>query len=210
MFGRLWQTDTELESPPVIHIGESMGTPARSADPMRGWIQLYDGDQAWPLDLERGSSITIENIAHALAMKVRFTGHCTEQYSIAQHSVHVCELVPDEDKPEGLMHDAAEFVLPDVASPIKAELPGFKALEHRTEQGIARRFNLRHPWPKSIKIADNGMVLFERSKIMNPPKRPEMVWTVPGEPAFIPNFEVWSWKKAEYEFLAMAYKLGIR
>lgn len=192
---RLWQTDITLGKP---------------TDPMRGWIQLFDGEQAWPLDLGRSPDLSIENIAHALAMKVRFTGHCTEQYSIAQHSVHVCDLVPEDDQREGLMHDAAEFVLPDVASPIKASLTGFKELEHETERVIAARFYLRWPWPPSVKSADNGMVLFERSKIMNPVKRPEMVWTVPGEPAVVPDFEVWPWQKAKYEFLARAYRLGIR
>lgn len=178
-------------------------------DPMMGWIQVYNGDQAWPLDMER-TKIDIEDIAHALSMKVRFTGHCTKPYSIAQHCVHVMELVPVEDRREALMHDAAEYVLPDVATPIKPALPGFKALEKQVEAAIAKRFNLRFPNPPSIKMADNAMVLFERQRLMKPALHAHMVWTVPGEPAHIPYFKVWPWETAKAFFLFHADRLGLQ
>lgn len=174
-----------------------------------GGIQVYSGDAAWPLHMEY-TDIDLEDIAHALAMKVRFTGHCTEDYKIAQHSCHVHDLVPVEDRREALLHDASEYVLPDVASPVKPHLQGFKPLEKRVETIIAGRFKLRFPFPPSIKAADNAMVLFERTKILKPAKYPWMVWTVPGEPANIPDFEVWSWQKAKEEFLKRAHALGIK
>lgn len=192
------------DAPTVSEVAQDM-----AAIPRRGWIQTFSGDQAWPLQMQR-TDINIEDIAHALAMKVRFTGHCTEQYSIAQHSVHVMSLVPEEDQHEALMHDASEYVLPDVATPLKYELANLKAHENNADMVIAKRFNLRFPWPPSVKLADNAMVLFERNKIMNPPKYPnKMLWDVPGEPAYIPDFEVWGWRKAKHEFLAAAARLEI-
>lgn len=181
------------------------------ADFKNGGIQVFSGGPAWPLNLNE-DDINIEDIAHALSMKVRFTGHCTKQYSIAQHCCHVHDLVLGEDRKEGLMHDASEYVLPDVAAPLKHSPEfgeWFKPIEHKVEQAIAKRFNLRFPYPPSIKVADNAIVLFERQKIMKPAKYPWMVWTVPGEPAHIPNFEIWPWRIAKLEFLHRAHILGI-
>lgn len=174
-----------------------------------GGIQVYSGDAAWPFDMTK-TNIDIVDIAHALAMKVRFTGHCTAPYSIAQHCCHVHDLVPFEDRKEALMHDASEYVLPDVASPIKPLLQGFKELEKEVEMEIANRFDLRFPFPPSVKMADNSMVLFERGKLLKLPKHPWMVWTVPGEPAVIEEFFVWSCWLAKEEFIKRAIALGIK
>jgi len=178
----------------------------------RGGIQVASGGAAWPLRMNL-TDIAIEDIAHSLSMKVRYTGHCTEQYSIAQHSCHVCDLTPDEDKHEALMHDANEYVLPDVSAPVKSD-PDFRAfwkpIEHQAERAIAKRFNLRWPWPPSVKYADNQMAWFEKSKIMLPPKYPWMKWTIPVVPMpDLPDFEVWDWRRAKHEFLARAGRLHI-
>lgn len=177
-----------------------------------GGIQVYNGGAAWPLDMDH-TKIDLHDIAHALSMKVRFTGHCTEDYKIAQHCCHVHDLVPEEDRREALLHDASEYVLPDVASPLKHApqiRAWFKPIEDSVERAIASRFGLRFPFPPSVKAADNGMVLFERTKILKPAAHPWMVWTVPGEPANIPNFTVWTWQRAKEEFLRRAYILGIK
>jgi len=221
---RLWKTDKLVEKDKAMMYNGPVEMPQKYPPSYdlhgttmeeqfkAGGIQVFNGGAAWPLDMEK-TDIQIEDIAHALSMKVRFTGHCIEPYSVAQHSCHVCDLVPEEDKHEGLMHDAAEYVLPDLPSPVKG-LPEvrawFKPIEHQAEKAIAKRFNLRLPFPPSIKLADNGMVLFERSKILKPAKFPWMAWTVPGDPAFISDFEVWGWKRAKHEFLARAARLEIR
>ena len=59
------------------------------------WIQVYTGGQFWPLD-PRPEEIHIEDIAHALALTCRFTGHCREFYSVAQHSLLVSYYVADQ------------------------------------------------------------------------------------------------------------------
>jgi len=52
------------------------------------WIQVHSGRQFWPLD-PRAEEIDIGDIAHALSLVCRFTGHVKEFYSVAQHSVLV-------------------------------------------------------------------------------------------------------------------------
>lgn len=108
----------------------------------------------------------IEEIAHALSHICRFTGHTKEFYSVAQHSVLVSLLVPYEYKLEALLHDASEAYLGDVASPLKALLPQYKAIERRVEQAIARRYSLRFPLPKPVKIADGRMLVTEKRDLL--------------------------------------------
>jgi 5'-deoxynucleotidase YfbR-like HD superfamily hydrolase len=92
-----------------------------------GCIETYRGAFINPLDPDP-DLISIEDIAHALAHKCRFNGHCGKFYSIAEHSVYVANVVGYGEGPEkiilqhqlaALIHDAAEAYLPDVATPLK-------------------------------------------------------------------------------------------
>src|ERR1700744_4853571 len=88
---------------------------------MNGWIQTFTGKKFSPL-APRPEDVDIRDIAHALAMKCRFNGHCSPFYSIAEHSVRVSWLLEQQGKREalwGLMHDAADAYLPDLGAPIK-------------------------------------------------------------------------------------------
>jgi hypothetical protein len=60
------------------------------------WIQTFTGRQYWPLDPREGD-VYIEDIAHALSLQCRFTGHCRSFYSVAEHCVRVSHVVPSED-----------------------------------------------------------------------------------------------------------------
>jgi hypothetical protein len=80
----------------------------------------------------------IEEIAHALSHICRFTGH----------------LVPQQYAMMGLLHDAQEAFVSDMATPLKQMMPDYKALEKRIEKDIAQRFNLPFPFPPEIKQAD--------------------------------------------------------
>jgi len=74
------------------------------------------------------------DMAHALSQTCRYTGHYREFYSVAQHSVHVAqELIAAGNSPEyclwGLMHDASEAYLADLAAPVKRFIDGYRKLE---------------------------------------------------------------------------------
>ena len=56
------------------------------------WVETYTGLKFHLADPKK-NEIIIEDIAHALSLLCRYTGHCNQFYSVAQHSVYVSELV---------------------------------------------------------------------------------------------------------------------
>lgn len=131
------------------------------------WIQTYSGERFELLDPSL-DSIKIADIAHSLSMLARFNGHTRVFYSVAEHSVLVSEIVPEEFALFGLLHDASEAYIGDMASPVKGLFPDFKLLsddiEHRifekyhvdvTEEGIA-----------AVKEADLQMLKIEFEELL--------------------------------------------
>lgn len=133
-----------------------------------GAIVTYTGGTIEPLN-PNPDDINIEDIAHSLSMQCRFTGHVSSFYSVAQHSYHVSELVPEEDRLWGLLHDATEAYLADIARPIK-HMPGFgeayRTAETILEAAVAARFGLALPMPESVKLADMTMLWSEQEDFM--------------------------------------------
>lgn len=114
----------------------------------------------------------INDIAHALAHQCRYTGHTRYFYSVAEHSVLVAKLVSDlhlGDPFEGLMHDAAEAYLSDIAAPWKVLLPDYKVLEKRIETPLRNHFGLPVTMSDGVKQAD-WMALFIEAYTLIPSK----------------------------------------
>jgi uncharacterized protein len=127
-------------------------------------IMLYSGAWFDFLDPE-SSEFDIEDIAHGLANTCRYAGQCSRFYSVAEHSLLVCEVAHDCAL-EALLHDAAEAFLGDVTRPLKQLLPEYKRIEARVEQAIFYRFGLRHPLPPAVKTADLQVLAAEQAQIM--------------------------------------------
>jgi hypothetical protein len=108
----------------------------------------------------------VEVIAHSLSNLCRFTGHCRSFYSVAEHSVHVSWIVPPEYALAGLLHDAAEAFVGDVAKPLKCMLPDFAVIEDRVEQTLFAHLGLPFPIPAPIKTADRAMLRVEQEQAM--------------------------------------------
>jgi len=114
------------------------------------------------------SNIDIEDIAIGLSNKARFNGQIDFFYSVAQHSVHVSDLIRcpmPEVRLTALLHDAAEYVLGDLNTLLKPLFPAFRVLESRVQMQIHRHFGLEPETSeflhKEIKLADNRAVLTE-------------------------------------------------
>lgn len=126
-----------------------------------------------PVDIE------IEDIAHGLAFVARWNGQTTgdHPYSVAEHSLLVEELfaaadpaAPPRWRLAALLHDAPEYVIGDLISPVKAAVgPGYAALDARLAVAIRLRFGLPAELPeavgRAIKRADKVSAWLEATQI---------------------------------------------
>jgi 5'-deoxynucleotidase YfbR-like HD superfamily hydrolase len=130
-------------------------------------IVTYTGRLFWPLD-PRPEDIAIEDIAHALSNKCRFSGHTKKFYSVAQHSVIVSYICDPKDFLWGLLHDASEAYLIDMPKPLKIlpEFEWFRKVEKKVQLAVCKHFNLNPEQPESTHIADKIALLTEKRDLM--------------------------------------------
>ena len=129
------------------------------------WIRTYTGKKFYPTN-PMEEHVDIKDIAHALSLLCRFTGHCKKFYSIAQHSIHVAELCPPKYRLYGLLHDASEAYMHDLATPIKERLPEYKVMENYLLAKILRSFGLDPQVPRLVKSADLSMLCYEANSLL--------------------------------------------
>lgn len=141
------QVDQALATTPTPTILTASGTPMSLTFP--AWQNIDDQD-----------------IAQALSRICRFGGHSRRFYSVAQHCVHVSEIVPREDALAALLHDATEAYIGDMVSPLKSMLPAYKAIEKRLWSAIAQRFSVAPVLPASVKQADLQLLATERRDLL--------------------------------------------
>ena len=132
------------------------------------WIQTWSGKQFWPLDA-RPEEVFIEDIAWMLAGQNRWKGATTMPINIAQHSVIVSRLCDPEWALQGLLHDATEAYLGDMAGPVKSGLPDFVAAERRLWAVIAERFGVPVDLHASVVKADLISLHTESRDLLLPP-----------------------------------------
>ncbi|MDQ2094340.1 HD family hydrolase [Rhodalgimonas zhirmunskyi] len=151
---------------------------ARSTKPPRAWQRMLSGRRLDLLD-PTPMDIEIEDIAHGLAFVARWNGQTMGDwpYSVAEHSLLV-EVIFARLEPKSpvkwrlaaLLHDAPEYVIGDMISPVKAAVgPGYGALDDRLTAAIHIRFGLPAVVPvavkKKIKAADRVSAWMEAVQI---------------------------------------------
>jgi len=131
------------------------------------WIQTYTGKRFSPLEPNH-KDICVEDVAHSLAMKCRFSGHTKEFYSVAQHSVLVSLHCNPKDNLWGLLHDASEAYLVDMPTPLKIlpEFEWFRKAEDRVQAAVCKAFNLPEEQPESTHYADKVLLYTEKRDLM--------------------------------------------
>ncbi|WP_022708095.1 HD family hydrolase [Paracoccus zeaxanthinifaciens] len=131
-----------------------------AARPARAWQRMLSGRRLDLLD-PTPVDIEIEDIAHGLAFVARWNGQTQGDwpYSVAEHSLLVEEIFarmyPECDprwRLGALLHDAPEYVIGDMISPVKAALgPDYRLMDQRLTAVIHQRFGLPAQLPTTIK-----------------------------------------------------------
>ena len=139
---------------------------------MSNWIGTNGGNM---IDLlaPQLDQIHIDDIALGLANVCRFGGQISRWYSVAEHSVHVAEMVPPDLRMIALLHDAAEAYIGDVTTPLKLELgDAYREIEHRLSLVIGEKFGLGSALaflPQQVKDADRSLCVSERDLLQTAP-----------------------------------------
>lgn len=112
------------------------------------------------------STINIIDIAVGLSREQRFQNQLLYNYSVASHCINVSERLPDRLKLCGLLHDATEAYLKDIAKPIKELLPDYKELEEKLWRVISVKFHLPKFIPERVHEVDNQLLREEWNYLM--------------------------------------------
>lgn len=128
--------------------------------PRRAWQRMLSGRRLdlldpTPLDIE------ITDIAHGLAFVARWNGQTMGDwpYSVAEHSLLVEDIlgrlnpgIETRWRLAALLHDAPEYVIGDMISPVKSALGAeYGRMDERLAAAIHRRFGLPAALPPAIK-----------------------------------------------------------
>lgn len=166
------------------------------------YIETYSGKRIYFMNPEP-EMFEIEDIAHALSQNCRWTGHCKEFFSVAEHSIWVSRLVPAEMKLAALMHDASEAYLTDVAAPIKPYLTSYYDIEAKIMKALSIKFGFQYPLPSEVKRADTILLSEEAYQLTSKEGKEWAMWeTIGGRPDQINlPLECWFPATAEEQFL---------
>lgn len=144
----------------------------------RAWQKMLSGRR---LDLLDPTPVDIEigDIAHGLAFVARWNGQTSGDYaySVAEHSLlvetifaRIAPTAPAKWRLAALLHDAPEYVIGDMISPVKNAVgPGYDELDQRLSAAIHIRFGLPAALPaqvkRRIKRADKVSAWMEATRI---------------------------------------------
>ncbi len=144
----------------------------------RAWQRMLSGRRLDLLD-PTPMDIEVEDIAHGLAFVARWNGQTIGDYaySVAEHSLLVEQIyaliqpkAPVKWRLAALLHDAPEYVIGDMISPVKSAVgPDYGLLDDRLTAAIHIRFGLPAALPvvvkKQIKKADKISAWLEATQI---------------------------------------------
>lgn len=212
-----------VATPAIRRSAQARAPHARPGPPRRDAIITFSGGLFWPFD-PRPQHVRLTDVAHALSMLCRFTGHVRRFYSVAEHSVRVslraealCTFGPARARMVarwGLMHDADEAYLLDLARPVKyrPELEAYRRVGRQVQLAVCERFGLPSDEPDEVRVADRDLFTLEVRSLFPSgterllprpaPVRPSRIHPVMRDVPRPTRLRPWSPEVAERRFLA--------
>jgi uncharacterized protein len=130
------------------------------------YIHLYSGRKFWPLN-PKVEDVSLDDVAHHLSQKCRYTGATIRHYSVAEHAYLLSYAVPEELAYAALHHDDNEAFLADIPSPVKPFIPGWAEIEKAHERVIAiEAFGCREEDLKAVTPFDKAVIYDEAAHLL--------------------------------------------
>ena len=146
------------------------------------WILTRSGKKAYPLEMDP-EMVCLEDVAHALSMICRWSGHCSQHYSVCQHVLLVAELVAIRHRSPtltllALHHDSHEAYLGDTARPVKRycrasfgmSMAPWGQVEEQCQDAINQALFPHLMWNEGnyalVKEADDAFLYYEWQMLM--------------------------------------------
>lgn len=158
--------------------------------------------------------LPIDLIARSLANTCRYNGQCLTYYSVAEHSVLISRMVPDDLALAALLHDASEVYVGDMPPMLKRYLSaqgiGFKDIERKAALAVARGYGLtlaqlEDPLIKSF----DRRILADETMALMPPHDYWQSYMQQYEPTGV-QLHCWGPDEAKARFLERYEELGGR
>ncbi len=179
------------------------------------WIQTLENRKLTPRQLKPEQVGSIDEIAHALAGRFRFSGLTARRYSVAEHCVLGSRSLPPVFAGAFLLHELSEVYLPDIPSPLKPHVfldvgevaVAWSDLEREHTLTILKALGLSSIEPliysPEVRTMDLAMLAAEKAQLVGPEPEP---WglTVPAAKV---DLRVWDPALAANCFLARFMEL---
>lgn len=136
------------------------------------------------------------DIIQSLSNQCRYGGHVRRFYSVAEHCVHLSNLVSPKHALWALLHDACEAYLVDLPAPVKILFPEYLVVEAQVMRAVCERFGLDPEMPDEVRHADIRIRSDEGMQLINGAHD----WILPTE-AFGQELGCWMPSEARLKFL---------
>lgn len=185
----------------------------------------HSGKHVLPFELKLGD-IVIEDIAHALAMQVRYNGHVDRLYTVGEHCIRISDALWRDTGDaslalRGLLHDAGEAYTGDFTRPVKNSLREvaevLKNAEDMNEVIIYQTFGLRHDPAADARVKDyDRRIIVDEKEALFGPNKP---WDWDLTPLDVPIigfsgdcYGAYNWhpERVKQEYLLRFHELSIK
>lgn len=143
--------------------------------------------------------IVVDDIAWHLARQCRFNSALKQWYSNAEHSIMGSHQAADTHLARAfLIHDAAEYVFGDIASPIGRLCPDYKKLCNNFQDFLYKLYLGTIPDEAAIKEIDSRICATEMVVLRQAPAD-----DICAKPYTNVRFHCWPWQEAYIRYLDM-------